>query len=153
MSGITVINEVAEAHYGGGDVPEFVTHPETGETVARMEWHSTDAWRGFYDAIPADGWKKVGEGANCGDWEDTPPGTSNDEVRQQIDKLAEQYGDVVVVLGGSSNVFSLTFDVLAREDEVVACPGCGSTEPDCEEDCPVRQETRAEDEATMREAV
>jgi hypothetical protein len=114
-NGITVILEAAEAHWSGEDVPEIVTHPETGERVATMGYVSTDAWRGYWEATAADGWTKVGEGTNCGAWEDTPPGTSNDEVESEIDALQREHGEIVVVLGGSSNVFSQPYDVFARE--------------------------------------
>lgn len=116
MAGVTVIGDVAEAHYGGEDVPETVSHPETGEEIARVEYVQTDGWRGYYEAKPADGWRKVGEGVNCGSWSDTPPGTSNEECEAQIAALAEEYGDVVVVLGGGSNVFAMQYDVLARQE-------------------------------------
>lgn len=29
--------------------------------------------------------------------------------------------------------------------EIPSCPACGSTDPDCEEDCPVRIEQREQD--------
>jgi hypothetical protein len=112
--GITVIADVANAHYAGEEVPETIEHPKTGEVIATMRYVSTDAWRGYWEAVPADGWQKVGEGSNCGSWDDAPPGTSDDEVEAKIRGLAKEYGDVVVIPGGSSNVFSMTFDVLAR---------------------------------------
>lgn len=116
---VTVIPDVTNARGAGDDVPETVEHPETGELVATIGWHSTDAWRGYYEATPVAGWVKVGEGCNCGSWDDTPPGTSNEECEAQINELAEKYGDIVVVLGSSSNVFSLPFDVLAREEDAM----------------------------------
>jgi hypothetical protein len=112
--GITVIADVANAHYAGEEVPETIEHPDTGEVVATMQYVSTDAWRGYWDAVPAEGWLKVGDGANCGSWEDTPPGTSDEETEVYIRGLAAEHGDVVVIVGGSSNVFSMTYDVLAR---------------------------------------
>ena len=112
---ITVIPDVANAHYAGEDVPDTIEHPETGEVIANMRYVSTDAWRGYWEAVPADGWKTVGDGANTGNWEDSPPGTSNDEVEAHINKLADEHGRVVVIVGGTSNVFSLSYDVLARE--------------------------------------
>lgn len=111
---ITVIADVANAHASGDETPDEVFHPETGELVATIGWVSTDAWRGYLEATPAAGWKRVGEGTNCGGWGDTPPGTSNEECEAQINVLAEEHGHVVVIPGGSSNVFSLPYDVLAR---------------------------------------
>lgn len=116
ITGVIVIPDVANAHYGGEDVPDTVEHPDTGETVAVIGYHRTDGWRGFYEAEPADGWRKVGEGCNCGGWDDTPPGTSNNECEAQIRELADEHGEVVVVVCGGSNVFALQYDVLARAE-------------------------------------
>jgi hypothetical protein len=113
-NGVTVIPDVANAHYAGEDVPDEVYHPETGEHVAHVGYHHTDGWRGYYEAEPVDGWRKVGEGVNCGSWDDTPPGTSDEECQRQVEELAEEYGEVVLVLCGGSNVFALQYDVLAR---------------------------------------
>lgn len=114
LEGVTVIPDVVNAFYSSVDVPETVEHPETGETVATIAWHSTDAWRGYYEATPVDGWKKVGEGCNCGDWDDTPPGTSNAECEAEIRELVAEHGNVVLVLCGGSNVFAMQYDILAR---------------------------------------
>jgi hypothetical protein len=114
IDGVTVIADVANAHYAGDDVPETVEHPDTGETVAHIGYHSTDAWRGYYEAQAAPGWKVVDGGCNCGDWDDAPPGTSNAECEAQIRALAEEHGEIVVVICGGSNVFAVQYDVLAR---------------------------------------
>jgi hypothetical protein len=118
MEGVTVVADVANAHFGGEDVPEVIEHPDTSEEIARISWHSTDAWRGYYEAEPLDGWAKVGDGCNCGDWDDAPPGTSNDECEAQLRELAEKHGEVVVVVCGGSNLFAMQYDVLARSDDV-----------------------------------
>jgi hypothetical protein len=115
MNGVTVIPDVANAHYGCEEVPEQVEHPDTGETIATIAWHSSDAWRGWYEATPVDGWEKVGEGCNCGSWDDTPPGTSDAECQAEIEKLAAEHGEVVLVLCGGSNVMAMQYDVLARK--------------------------------------
>lgn len=114
IENVTVIAEVADAHYGGEDVPEAVTHPETGEVVGKPVYRSTDAWRGYWEIEPADGWEKIGGGVNCGYWDDTPPGTSTAECEAEIRALAADHEDVLVVLGGGSNVFAMQYDVLAR---------------------------------------
>lgn len=116
IAGMTVIADVPNAFYGEDDVPETVEHPDTGETVAHIGWHRTDAWRGYYEATAADGWTKIGDGCSCGSWGDAPSGTSDDEVEAQLRALAEEHGDIVVVLGGSSNLFSMPFDVFARAE-------------------------------------
>jgi hypothetical protein len=116
MPGVLVASDAIDAHYNGEDAPEFVLHPETGEAIASVGWHSIDAWRGYFEAEPLPGWNKVGEGCNCGDWDDTPPGTSNSECEAQIRELADEYDEVIVVLCGGSNVFAMQYDVLARAE-------------------------------------
>lgn len=112
---VAVITSVIDARNEGEDVPDVVQHPYTNEDVATIDWHDSGGYRGWYEATPVQGWKKVGDGSNCGDWGDTPPGTSNAECEAQIEELAKQYEDIVVVLGGGSNVFCVQYDVLARE--------------------------------------
>lgn len=114
IDGVTIVADIADAHFSGEEVPETVEHPETGETIARIGWHRTDAWRGYHEATPADGWRVVGQGTSCGSWDDAPTGTSDAEVLEQLRRLADEHGEIVVVLCGTSNVFSLGFDVLAR---------------------------------------
>lgn len=114
IEGATVISDIADAHYGDGDMPDVIEHPDTGESIATVSYHKTDAWRGYWEADPVEGWRKVGSGCNCGDWGDTPPGTSNDECEAQISGLVDEFGDVVVLLCGGSNVFAMQYDVLAR---------------------------------------
>ena len=102
------------------EAPEFIFDPEDSDKkVARVFWHSTDAWRGFYDteALPDSGWKHVGDGANCGDWADTPPGTSNAEVLEYLGKLEAEHGTILVIGLPTSNVFSTAFDVYAKEEQ------------------------------------
>jgi hypothetical protein len=110
---------VAEAEFGGDEtpIPEFIFDPEdASKPVAKVVYKHTDAWRGHYDTEPLDGWKRVGEGANCGDWEDAPPGTSNREVEEYVAKLEAEHETVLVIALPTSNVFSTAFDVLARDE-------------------------------------
>jgi hypothetical protein len=59
---------------------------------------------------------KVGSAwANCGDWDDAPPGTSNKEVEEYVAKLEAEHDTVLVIALPTSNVFSMAFDVLARD--------------------------------------
>ena len=98
--------------------PEFIYDPEDeSKEIARVFWRSTDGWRGHYDTEPLDGagWRHVGDGANCGDWGDTPPGTSNAEVEEYVAKLEAEHGTILVIGLPTSNVFSTAFDVYAKE--------------------------------------
>jgi hypothetical protein len=97
------------------EMPEYIYDPDTGVEVARVVYRSTDAWRGHYDTEPLDGWVKVGEGTNCGSWDDTPPGTSNEENEAKVDALEREHGEILLVLLPTSNVFALGYDVYARK--------------------------------------
>lgn len=116
MEGLTVIPDIANAYYSGEEIPEIVVHPDTEEEIGRVGYVHTDAWRGYNEVTPLEGWLKVGEGCNCGDWGDTPPGTSNDECEAQINELIAEYSEVVLILCGGSNVFAMQYDVLARKE-------------------------------------
>ena len=88
-----------------------------GEVAFRLEYRSTDAWRGHYDAVPADGsdWVKVKEGWVTGDWDDAPVEARASNVKAAVEKIAEEAeGDVAVVFAPTSNVFSTTYDVFVR---------------------------------------
>ena len=98
--------------------PEFIYDPEDDDKpIARVFWRSTDGMRGHFDTepLPDTGWKHVGEGANTGDWSDAPPGTSNEEVREYVDKLEAEHGTILLIGLPTSNVFSTAFDVYAKE--------------------------------------
>jgi len=115
MQGVTVISDVASAHYNGGHVPTYV-RDATGERIARTRYVHTDAWRGYWTVEPVKchHWRKVGDGCNCGTWEDAPPGTSDAECQEHLAELVAEYGEVVVVLCGGSNLFAMPYDVLAK---------------------------------------
>lgn len=109
---------VLDARNEDGETPTVIYDPETGDPLACVFWRSSDGWRGHYDTepIPDSGWKKVGEGTNCGSWEDTPPGTSNDECQAYVEELEAEHGTVLLVALPTSNVFAIGFDVYAREE-------------------------------------
>lgn len=115
LKGITVISTVADAHYGGGEVPDMVTHPKTGEEIGKTEYKRLDGWRGYWEVRAMPGWRNVGGGCHCGDSPDVPSGTSTKECEAEVSGLAKEHGEVVVVLCGGSNVCALQYDVLARE--------------------------------------
>jgi hypothetical protein len=112
------------------EMPEYIYDPDSGEEVARVVYRSTDAWRGYYDTEPTDGWVKVGDGTNCGSWGDTPPGTSNEECEAHVDALEAEHGEILLVIMPTSNVFAMGYDVYARK----ACIcGDGYTHENCPE--------------------
>ena len=45
IDGVTIVADVANAHYGGEEVPEVVLHPETGEEIASIGYVALDGWR------------------------------------------------------------------------------------------------------------
>lgn len=125
---------VLEAEFGESDtpMPEHILDPENGKPIARVFYRRTDALRGHYDTdpLPDTGWKHVGDGANCGDWADTPPGTSNAEVLEYLEKLEAEHGTILVIGLPTSNVFSTAFDVYAKEPtEDRWCPNCKKYRP------------------------
>jgi hypothetical protein len=65
VDAITAVNE-------GRRIPTFVTHE--GVRVARLKYHPTDAWRGYYYVEPtkAHGWELLTDqsGWVTGDWDD-----------------------------------------------------------------------------------
>jgi hypothetical protein len=97
------------------EVPKVLADPVTGEDAFNVSWHSTDAWRGYYNVEPIDpdAWDKLDEGAVCGEWEDVPPGTRTSEVEDKLDKLAEER-DIIIIPAPTSNVFSMGYDCYAR---------------------------------------
>jgi hypothetical protein len=112
---------VLEAEFGGSgdDPPEHIFDPEDGTPIARVFYRRIDAWRGNYDTELLDGvgWKHVYAGANTGAWEDAPPGTSNAEVEEKLEKLEADHGTILVIGLPTSNVFSVAFDVYAKDAE------------------------------------
>ena len=114
IEGVTVVADVANAHYGGGDVPDEVCHPDTGEVMGKTRYKRLDGWRGYWEVDAMPGWRKVGDGCHCGSYSDAPHGTSTAECEAELRELAKKYGEIVLVLCGGSNVFAMQYDVLAR---------------------------------------
>lgn len=103
-----------DAVNSGDDMPETIYDPFTGEPGFSVAWHSTDAWRGYYETIPlVEGWEKVDEGAVCGEWDDVPPGTRSSDVEAKLNALAET-DDILVIIAPTSNVFSMGYDAYRR---------------------------------------
>lgn len=104
----------------GDDVPDTLPDPESGEPAFAVGWHNVDAWRGHYDVTPLDGaaWSTpILESWVTGDWSDAPAGHSASEMKEQVDALELEHGDVCIVLVPTSNVFSTAVTVFAKASE------------------------------------
>lgn len=119
LHGPLVNSEAIDAVNEGEDIPDVVT--VAGEEAFRLLYHSTDAWRGYYEAVAIEGtgWEKVEDGSVTGEWDDAPEGTRPSTVEERINRFTEleaaEGREVVVVVTPTSNVFSMGFDVFRRE--------------------------------------
>lgn len=111
-------NTAIEAVNNGQDTPDAFYCKS--KLIATSKWHSTDAWRGYYELVPEPGYKLLEEettGWVTGDWDDAPAGNSSTEVEALIKKLEKKHGDLYVIFTPTSNVFSTSYDVLVRDNE------------------------------------
>ena len=83
--------------------------------MAKRKYIATDGWRGYNTVTPEQGFIKVGEGTNCGGWDDTPAGTGEDEVLAELKGLEAKHGDIWVIWTPTSNVFATGWDAVARD--------------------------------------
>jgi len=79
------------------------TKEEFGEDHFTAEWHSTDAWRGYYSVEAHGDWEKVDEDQVLTSWNDA-------ELKEKYDRLkdlADEAGlEWALVSARTSNVFS-----------------------------------------------
>ena len=115
--------EAIEAVNAGEDIPEEI---EVGGELIRLEYHSTDAWRGYWDAVATDGsgWEKIDEsGWMTGDYDDAPLEARGSSVEEKVNRIADELDadgyDVLVVFTPTSNVFSTS--VPPATSRVAAC--------------------------------
>jgi len=104
----------------GRDIPAFLKD-EDGVRIIHIKWHSSDAWRGYYEAkaTKAGGWSKIDyDGWVTGDWDDAPEEAKGSTVESKLEELADEYQgkgqDVMAVFMPTSNVFSTAFDVFVK---------------------------------------
>jgi hypothetical protein len=121
-----------------GDTPNYL-HDHNGDRAFRLKWNRTDAWRGYYEAVPVKkyGWKKIDyDGWVTGNYSDAPEEARQENVNAKLKKLARDYSkkgfDVEAVFVLTSNVFSTAFDVFVKKynkisevDEDGNCKKCG----------------------------
>ena len=110
-----------EAVNTGKPTPDAFYHKST--LIATSKWVSTDAWRGYTDIIPVQGYKRVADDWVTGDWSDAPSGNSESEVEAKIKELEKQYGDVDVIFAPTSNVFSTSYAVIVKDPDATPLRG------------------------------
>lgn len=113
-------NEAIDAVNSGEDMPEILM--VDGRPAFELKWHRTDAWRGYYNAVPLEGsgWEMLDESSwVTGDYEDAPEYARSSVVQRKLEQLGEDYEkqgyDIAVVFAPTSNVFSTGYDVFRRK--------------------------------------
>jgi hypothetical protein len=111
--------EAIESVNLGDGVPDEI---EVEGDVLRLEYHSTDAWRGYWSAVAPDGsdWEPLDEsGWMTGDYDDAPLEARSSSVEEKVERIAEaaeaEGYDVLVVFTPTSNVFSTSYDLFRRK--------------------------------------
>jgi len=85
----------------------------------QRKWVSTDAWRGYEEVTPKKGteWFEVHSNWVTGEWEDAGEHKGS-EVKSKIDQFKSQIkskgGEVKIMTGRTSNVFSTAYQVFVR---------------------------------------
>lgn len=108
----TIINEAFKAINRGEDIPKRI-----GDF--HIVYHSTDAWRGYYEAKPTkkSGWTKIDESWVTGNWSDAGE-NSSDSIEERLDQLAKKVkkagGEMAVIFLPTSNVFSTSWEAYVR---------------------------------------
>ena len=116
---IKINQQAIDAVNLGEEIPEELEID--GEPAFELEYHSTDAWRGYYNAVPIEGsgWEKLDEGWMTGDYDDAPTEARSSSVEEKVNRLAgeldEKDCDLAVVFAPTSNVFSTGYDLFKRQ--------------------------------------
>ena len=84
-----------------------------------IKWHSTDAWRGYEEAVPKKNtnWFEVHADWTTGDWEDAGEHAASKQqtkIQQFRDKISQAGGTTKFLHLPTSNVFSSSLQVFAR---------------------------------------
>lgn len=118
---LIINNNCVEAYNEGQDIPKFL-YDQDGVKAFHIRWHSSDAWRGYYEAkaVHGSGYKKIDyEGWVTGNWSDAPEEAQSDNVEAKLNELAREYAakgyNVTAVFLFTSNVFSTAFDVFVKK--------------------------------------
>jgi hypothetical protein len=103
----------------------YINTEACGEDVPKrikdfsIKWHSNNAWRGFYEAIPTkkSKWQEIESSWVTGDWSDAGENSSSC-VKQKLDDLYNKFlsenKEMIVMLTPTSNIFSTNYQVFIR---------------------------------------
>ena len=88
---------------------------ENPNGVEAFKYHRTDGWRGYWDAEIAHGYEAIASGWSTGDYSDVPWKKAWHELTEAISEgEAEPPVEVIFALALTSNVFSMSTDIILR---------------------------------------
>jgi hypothetical protein len=91
------------------------------EGLDGFKYVRTDGWRGYWDSVVADGYTTLASGWSTGRYDDVAyKHKFNDLVDNILDGTLECPYQIIFAFGLTSNVFSVSSDVIIRESEVEA---------------------------------
>ena len=89
------------------------------KAVSGFKYVRTGGWRGYWDVIIADGYKAVASGWSTGSWSDVPwKHLFNDFCEKISEGEVECPFELTFAFGLTSNVFSVSSDVIIKESEM-----------------------------------
>lgn len=89
------------------------------KAVSGFKYVRTDGWRGYWDVIIADGYKTVAFGWSTGRWDDVPwKHLFNDFCESISEGEVECPFELTFAFGLTSNVFSVSSDIIIKESEM-----------------------------------
>lgn len=88
---------------------------ENPSGVDGFEYKRTDAWRGYWDVEIAHGYQAIATGWSTGDYTDVPWKKAFHQLTDAIaEGEAEPPVEVIFAMGLTSNVFSMSTDIIIR---------------------------------------
>jgi len=93
--------------------------PSGPDAVTGFKYIRTDAWRGYWDPIIAEGYTTLASGWSTGQWDDVSyKHKFNDLVDSIHDGEIECPFEITFAFGMTSNVFSTASDVIIKESDM-----------------------------------
>jgi hypothetical protein len=87
--------------------------------VSGFKYVRTDGWRGYWDVVIAEGYTTLASGWSTGRWDDVSYKHGfNDLVENIQDGTLECPYELIFAFGLTSNVFSISSDVIIRESDI-----------------------------------